>query len=69
MTATPTSRVRLMTSADVADVLGIEQRTLERWRKSGDGPPFMMFGRTIRYHPARLQQWMAAREQGTPRGR
>lgn len=66
MTATPARTARLMSSADLADLLGVEQRTVERWRAAGDGPPFLVFGRTIRYHPARVQQWMATREQGTP---
>lgn len=66
MTATPSRPGRLMTSPEVAELLAVEQRTLERWRKAGTGPPFMMFGRTIRYHPGRVHAWMLAREQGTP---
>lgn len=66
MTTTPARTARLLTTDDLADMVGVEVRTIERWRKSGDGPPFMLFGRTIRYHPARVQAWMLAREQGTP---
>ena len=66
MTTTPSRTARLLTTDDLADLIGVEPRTIERWRKAGDGPPFMLFGRTIRYHPARVQQWLASREQGTP---
>lgn len=66
MTTTSTGRVRLMTTEDLAELLGVTDRTIKRWRTTGDGPPHMMFGRTVRYHPARVQAWMLAREQGTP---
>lgn len=67
MTATPSRTARLLTTDDLAVMIGVEVRTIERWRKAGTGPPFMMFGRTIRYHPARVQAWMLSREQGAPR--
>ena len=66
MTVTPSRTTRLLTTDDLAELVGVEVRTIERWRKAGSGPPFMLFGRTIRYHPARVQQWLAACEQGTP---
>lgn len=66
MTATPSRTARLLTTDDLAGMIGVEVRTIERWRKAGTGPPFMLFGRTIRYHPARVQAWMLAREQGAP---
>lgn len=66
MTTTPSPYARLMTTAEVAELLGVEKRTIERWRKGGDGPPYLMIGGTIRYHPARVQAWLASCEQGTP---
>ena len=70
MTTAPARTARLLTTDDLAGMVGVEPRTIERWRKDGSGPPFMLFGRTIRYHPARVQAWMLAREQGAPsRGR
>ena len=70
MTTTPSRTARLLTTDDLAGMIGVEVRTIERWRKAGTGPPFMLFGRTIRYHPARVQAWMLAREQGaTARGK
>jgi excisionase family DNA binding protein len=55
-----------MTTEELAELLGVTDRTIKRWRVSGDGPPHLLFGRTVRYHPARVQAWMLAREQGTP---
>lgn len=66
MTTTPSRTARLLTTDDLATMVGVEPRTIERWRKAGTGPPFMLFGRTIRYHPARVQAWMLAREQRPP---
>lgn len=66
MTATPSRTARLLTTEALAELVGVEVRTIERWREAGTGPPFMMFGRTIRYHPTRVQAWMLAREQGAP---
>lgn len=66
MTATPARTARLLTTDDLAAMVGVKPRTVERWRAAGEGPPFMLFGRAIRYHPARVQAWMLAREQGTP---
>lgn len=66
MTATPSRSARLLTTEDVAEQIGVTVRTLKRWRSDGDGPPFMIFGRTVRYHPARVQAWMLANERGTP---
>lgn len=37
------------TVSDLADYLGVPVRTLDRWRQSKSGPPFVMFGRAIRY--------------------
>jgi len=66
MKSTSTGRTRLLTTEDLAEMTGVKPRTIERWREAGSGPPFMLFGRTIRYHPARVQAWMLAQEQGAP---
>lgn len=66
MTATPSRPARLMTTEELAELLGVTDRTIKRWRECGDGPPYMLFGRTVRYHPGRVQAWMLSNEQGTP---
>jgi hypothetical protein len=32
-----------------ADAIGKSLRTLRQWRRRGIGPPYVLFGRTIRY--------------------
>lgn len=60
------ARGRLLRTEDVAELLDVTVRTLERWRRDGAGPPYVAFGGTIRYHPARVSAWVASHEQGTP---
>lgn len=44
----------LLTTAEVAAILGVTPRTVERWRNlTGGGPPYVRIGRrTIRYEAA-----------------
>lgn len=59
MTAQP---ARLMSTADLAEYLGKSTRTIERWRAAGEGPAYLLVGHSIRYHPTRVAQWLAAQE-------
>lgn len=46
----------------VAARYGISESTLERWRATGDGPPFVRIGpRCVRYRAADCEAWAAAR--------
>jgi excisionase family DNA binding protein len=42
---------KLLTPAQVAEILNVKPRTLEDWRMRGTGPhlPFVRLGRTVRY--------------------
>ena len=41
---------KLLTPAEVAQVLGVGVRTLERWRMTGEGPEFLKLSRKqVRY--------------------
>ncbi|MCP2636767.1 helix-turn-helix domain-containing protein [Microbacterium sp. HD4P20] len=41
---------RLLTPAEVADILGVEPRTLQRWRDKNTGPASVRLShRTVRY--------------------
>ena len=56
---THTRTPRLLTTAETADLLAVETRTLEFWRKSGTGPPTLRLGyRTVRYSLDDLIEWM-----------
>lgn len=57
---------RLLSPSEVADRLGVTERTLESWRRgeviSTSGPPWLMLsGGTIRYAVEDLQAWLRSR--------
>ena len=53
---------RLLAPKDVAAMLGVGIRTLERWRGSGEGPAFMAISRaTIRYTERAVAEFVASR--------
>ena len=51
---------RLLTSRETADRLRVSLSWLAKARMQGDGPPFVKFGRTIRYAEGTLVQWTKA---------
>jgi predicted DNA-binding transcriptional regulator AlpA len=65
---------RLLTSRQVAEVLGLQPQTLARWRWEGreDRPPEVRIGtRAIRYRASAVSRWIAERgeQQGNGRNR
>jgi predicted site-specific integrase-resolvase len=52
-----------LTTAEAANRLGLAPKTLERWRWSGFGPPFVKLGRAARYDVRVLDDWAAKRTQ------
>lgn len=60
--ATTNTTPRNMTTQEVAAYLGIAVATLEGWRQRGEGPPFLQFGRAIRYARADVEAYEAARK-------
>lgn len=55
----------LFNQREAALALRVSERTLERWRVSGDGPPFAKLGRRIGYRAEDLDEWIAARIRGS----
>jgi Helix-turn-helix domain len=58
-----TSKVRkalLLETADVAVELGLSPRTLEGWRRRGEGPPYLKVGRLVKYRPEDIEAYKAA---------
>ena len=47
---------------EAADGLQICPRTLDRWRRLGEGPPVTKIGRRIFYKRTSVQKWLAAQE-------
>ena len=48
----------LLTPTEVADVLGVSIRTLERWRFEGRPPRFHRVGRAVRYLEADVVEFI-----------
>jgi predicted DNA-binding transcriptional regulator AlpA len=51
-----------LTQDEAAAELKICERTLDRWRRLGEGPPVTRLGRRILYRRSSVQAWLHARE-------
>ena len=49
---------RLLTPKETAQFLRVSESWLAKARMRGDGPPYMLFGRSIRYGGGGLVRWM-----------
>jgi hypothetical protein len=58
---TPLSTIALLTPRETAKHLRCTERTLERHRLIGDGPPFVKIGALVRYPLSELEKWLADR--------
>jgi len=52
---------RLLTQADVAELLGVTERCIEGWRVRGGGPRYVRCGRLARYRREDVERWIASR--------
>ena len=52
---------KYLDTREAADFLGLSNRTLDRYRVTGEGPAFHKFGSRIRYALADLEAWAGAR--------
>ena len=50
---------KLMTQAEVKEITGLADSTLEQWRLKGKGPKFIKLGRLVRYRTSDLQAYIA----------
>lgn len=56
----------LLTVEEAAARLKISKHTLNRWRVTGEGPPFVKYGpRPVRYSEAALDAWARRRTHGS----
>jgi predicted DNA-binding transcriptional regulator AlpA len=51
---------RMLREREVAEQLGVSERTLQGWRWRGGGPPFVRIGGAVRYEPAEVRVWLEA---------
>ena len=62
MNQTIASYQALLTPNETAPVLKVSTSWLAKKRMEGDGPPFIKVGRSVRYSPAALLQWIKSRQ-------
>ena len=53
-----TKRADLLTTTEAAAYVGLSHRTLERYRVTGQGPPYLKVGRRVLYRRADLDAWL-----------
>lgn len=53
-----------LTQAEVARLLGVPERTLEGWRLTRSGPPWLKLGRHVKYDRDEAFSWARAQRRG-----
>ncbi len=56
--ADSTRRTTALTERQVAELLGLSVATLRAWRHRGKGPRFLRLGRSVRYLPSDLADFV-----------
>ena len=49
---------RLLTERQASDKLAVSPRTLQNWRRYGEGPRFVKLGTAVRYVEGDLDAWI-----------
>jgi predicted DNA-binding transcriptional regulator AlpA len=57
---TTTSPARLLTAADLGEMLQVDARTIRSWRKRGAIPAGIEIAGVIRWRPEEIDAWLAA---------
>ena len=54
--------MKLLSHDDFCALVDAPRRTVERWRRTGDGPPFIRLpNRQVRYVEDEVMEWLAPR--------
>ena len=53
-----------LTREELADELGVTNKTIARWHTEGSAPPCTKVGKKILYRREAVQQWLISRERG-----
>lgn len=48
-------------TSETADYVRLSKTTLERFRLTGEGPPFLKLGGAVRYRQSDLDAWLESR--------
>lgn len=49
---------RLLTAAEVADLLGVSPGTILDWHEAEKGPPAFKIGRAVRFRREEVEAWL-----------
>ena len=52
---------RLLTTRDVAELLGVSSESVLRWVRAGTLPGIRLPGGALRFRPDEVEQWLAGR--------
>ena len=52
----------LMTTKQVAEMIGFSHRTLAKWRQEGRGPKYIKIGSSVRYTIEDVEEWSLKRK-------
>lgn len=52
----------LLTARSLSETLGVSAETVLRWTRRGEVPALRLPSGAIRYRPAQIEQWLAARQ-------
>ena len=58
--------MKLLSSKQAAEFLGISSGTLENWRINKYGPPYMKYGNLVKYDEEDIVQWLKTVAKGQP---
>ena len=54
----PTTQAKYLNNREAAEYLGLSVRTMNRYRVTGDGPPYYRLGGRVRYARDELNEWV-----------
>lgn len=58
---TPGAFADMLDTPETANYLDVSEPTVNRWRGTGDGPPYVKIGSRVRYRRADLDAWLSER--------
>jgi hypothetical protein len=58
----PLSEKEYVNTRELAEITGVSASTWNKRRLTGDTPPYLKVGASVRYHLPTAKVWMAARE-------
>ena len=53
---------QLITARSLSETLGVSAETVLRWTRRGEVPALRLPSGAIRYRPAQIEEWLAARQ-------